>query len=194
MATAQACAALVEVVPDVLRLKRTLATAPAAAGAATLAAVVELGSPRVSELAEHLHLDMSTVSRQVTHLRERHLLRAYPHPLDGRAQQLSVTAEGVAELHRSRRALVGELAVRLADWDDADVESLAHLLARLSREGAPGHQAAHEPEQQPAPHRRAQQPIRQPIRRSATAPHGTTPQTTGPVLPGQPATTSQENA
>jgi len=134
MATPQACAALVDVFPDVLRLKRAITTTASATPAtAVLVAVQDLQRPRVSELAEHLHLDLSTVSRQVTHLRQRHLLDACADPTDGRSQRLSVTEEGLAELRRSRRAMVAELAQHLADWDDTDVDALTTLLSRLSR-------------------------------------------------------------
>jgi DNA-binding MarR family transcriptional regulator len=136
MATPHACAALVDVFPDVLRLKRAVATiASTTPSTALLAAVRELQHPRVSELAEHLHLDMSTVSRQVTHLRQRHLLRASPDPADGRSQRLSVTEEGMAELRRWRGAMVAELVQRLQDWHDVDVDTLTSMLSRLSRGG-----------------------------------------------------------
>ena len=136
MATPHACAALVDVFPDVLRLKRTLVTASSVQGSAALAAVAELEHPRVSELAEHLHLDLSTVSRQVAQLRHRGLLGACPDPADGRSQQLTLTDEGRVELRRTRRALVGELAECLSDSDDADVKALVGLLVRISRTSA----------------------------------------------------------
>ncbi|GIG27777.1 MarR family winged helix-turn-helix transcriptional regulator [Cellulomonas marina] len=137
MATASACAALVDVMPDVLRLRRTLAAAPQVPGTAVLAAVLQLGHPRVSELADHLHLDLSTVSRKVAHLRDLHLVEAAPHPLDGRAQQLTVTPAGLDELRRVRRSLVDDLVRRLAGWDDADVATLTTLLGRLADDAAP---------------------------------------------------------
>ena len=133
MATAYACATLVDVFPDVVRLKRTLTSASSVQSSTALVAVAALGHPRVSELAEHLHLDLSTVSRQVTQLRQRGLVRTCPDPADGRSQQLTLTDDGRDELRRTRRALVAELLQRLSSWDDADVEALAHLLQRLSR-------------------------------------------------------------
>jgi DNA-binding MarR family transcriptional regulator len=133
MATPHACATLVDVVPDVLRLKRALADATAISGTATLTTVAALGHPRVSELAEHLHLDVSTVSRKVTALRQRGLMEALPDPDDGRSQHLSLTSAGVEELRRTRSVLLDVLVERLADWEDDDVETLAVLLGRLSR-------------------------------------------------------------
>ncbi|WP_432562367.1 MarR family winged helix-turn-helix transcriptional regulator [Kineococcus sp. SYSU DK003] len=138
MATPHACATLVDAFPAVLRFKRALVATTAVYGTAPLAAVAELGHPRVSELAEHLRLDVSTVSRQVAHLRQRGLLEATPDPVDGRSQQLSLTAAGLDELRRSRRALVEDITGRLADWDDADVETLAELLGRLGADPPTG--------------------------------------------------------
>jgi DNA-binding MarR family transcriptional regulator len=133
MATTTACAALVDVFPTVLRLKRSLAATAQVAGTAPLRAMWFLRHPRVSELAEHLHLDVSTVSRQVTHLRTQGLITTNPDPADGRSQQLSLTPDGIAELVRSRESLVAQFTERLASWDDADVETLAALLDRLGR-------------------------------------------------------------
>ena len=176
MATPHACAALVDVFPDVLRLKRTLVTASSVQGSAALAAVAELEHPRVSELAEHLHLDLSTVSRQVAQLRHRGLLGACPDPADGRSQQLTLTDEGRVELRRTRRALVGELAQRLSDWDDADVKALAGLLARLSRTSAPSTPSA------------AAHSVHDSTNSSGTS------TTTGSALRGVPSDQIQENA
>jgi len=131
MATATACAALVDVFPTVLRLKRSLAATAQVTGSAPLRAIAFLRNPRVSELAEHLHLDVSTVSRQIAHLRTQGLITTNPDPDDRRSQQLSLTADGIAELERSRASLVEQFTERLASWDDADVQTLAVLLNRL---------------------------------------------------------------
>jgi len=151
MATPHACAALVDVVPDVMRAKRALAGASTSPLTATLSTVHTLGSPRVSELAEHLHLDVSTVSRQVTHLRQRGLLAACADPVDGRSQHLSLTAAGLDELRRSRRLMVDELVRRLTDWDDTDVGLLTTLLARLSRSGTAPTDTSHDTHLAPVP-------------------------------------------
>ncbi|NIZ92860.1 MarR family winged helix-turn-helix transcriptional regulator [Kineococcus rubinsiae] len=137
MATPHACAGLVDVLPGLLRARRAIVGSTPAPSTATLAAVHESGTPRVSEVAETLGLDLSTVSRQVTHLRQRGLLTAVPDPQDGRSQRLSLTETGVAELRSHRRHLVDTLVARLADWDDAEIDLLARLLDRLARAGAP---------------------------------------------------------
>ncbi len=73
------------------------------ASSTALAAVVAAGSPRVSELADAMGLDLSTVSRQVSSLRRLGLLEAVPDATDGRSQRLTATPAGVAVLHAERR-------------------------------------------------------------------------------------------
>jgi DNA-binding MarR family transcriptional regulator len=61
------------------------------AGMRVLVWVQALGSPRPSELAHELRLDLSTVSRHVSALVADGLLRSDPDAEDRRAQRLSVT-------------------------------------------------------------------------------------------------------
>lgn len=132
MATPHACAALVDVFPDLLRARRTLVGTLNTPAVATLAVVHQRGSMRISEVAEHLSLDLSTVSRQVTHLRQKGFLDSSPDPDDGRSQRLTVTPEGVEELRSYRRTVVDKLVERLEDWPDHEVGDLARLLGKLA--------------------------------------------------------------
>ena len=132
MATPHACAALVDVFPDLLRARRALVGALNTPAVATLAVVHQRGSMRISEVAEHLSLDLSTVSRQVAHLRQKGFLDSSPDPDDGRSQRLTVSAEGTGELRRTRRDLVDKLVERLSDWPDQEVGDLTRLLDRLA--------------------------------------------------------------
>ncbi|HET6651475.1 MAG TPA: MarR family transcriptional regulator [Nocardioides sp.] len=97
-----------------------------------LKTVAHLGPMRVSTLAAELDLDASTVSRHVKSLEDRDLLERTSDPDDGRASQVGVSAHGTASIEASatrRRELIGSL---LADWSDADRESLRRLLHQLS--------------------------------------------------------------
>ncbi|WP_337059425.1 MarR family winged helix-turn-helix transcriptional regulator [Kineococcus sp. G2] len=132
MATTTACTALVSVLPHLLRARRHLAGTASLPGTAALSIVREHGSLRMSEVAEGLGLDLSTVSRHVAHLRDKGLLTTSPDPDDGRSQRLSVTAAGEGELRAQRDRVVGALAARLADWDDTEVDDLARLLRKLA--------------------------------------------------------------
>ena len=147
MATAHACAALVDVFPDLLRTKRVLVGTLNVPTLLTLATVHQHGAMRLTEVAEHLALDLSTVSRQVAHLRREGLLDSSPDPADGRSQRLSVTAEGVQQLRAHRRGAVDRLVERLAAWPDEDVGDLTRLLTRLARTTDP----ASTPAAPPAP-------------------------------------------
>ncbi len=91
------------------------------------------GDPcRLSDLAQAEGLDPSTMSRRVASLCERGLVERAPDPDDRRAHRLRLTAEGERALavERTRRATV--ITDALSDWDEADKEQLAALLAQLT--------------------------------------------------------------
>lgn len=134
MATHHACAALVDQFPHLARSKRALMGSHPGAATAALAAVVAVGPARVSEVAEQMGLDLSTVSRQVAHLRRDGLVEATPDASDGRSQRLSATDAGLAVLRAERRRLVDAVSTRLTAWDDTDLAALTSLLDRLAED------------------------------------------------------------
>jgi DNA-binding MarR family transcriptional regulator len=88
---------------------------------------------RVSTLAELVHSDISTVSRQVTTLAAHGLLEKASDPEDRRAQVVRLTPEGeslVAKIQHTRNEWFARL---LADWDHDDAADFA---AHLERFGA----------------------------------------------------------
>lgn len=90
------------------------------------------GGVRVSELADQLHSDVSTVSRQVTHLTRYGFIAKGRDPDDGRAQLLELTESGVemlAALRQARDAWLGEV---VQDWTTDDLTLLSTGLARLA--------------------------------------------------------------
>ncbi len=87
---------------------------------------------RVSELADAVHSDVSTVSRQVSTLVELGFVTRAADPDDGRAQVLAVTEEGTALLTAIREGRDQWLQRLLADWSDDDVRALTTQLARLA--------------------------------------------------------------
>ena len=82
-----------------------------------------------------LGLDKSTVSRQVSTLVALGLVTREADPADGRAQVLSTSPEGAAQLTRIRDARRARWEADLADWPAEDVATLGELLARLNRLG-----------------------------------------------------------
>jgi len=83
---------------------------------------------RVSELADLLHTDISTVSRQVSSLVDLQFVTRGPDPDDGRAQALSLSDQGrelLADIRASRDVWLQGV---LADWSDEDVRRFStHL-------------------------------------------------------------------
>ena len=87
---------------------------------------------RVSLLADCVHSDVSTVSRQVTMLVSHGLLEKVADPLDGRAYMVSLSAEG-AELVERLKAARGEwFRQMLHDWDPADADAFNDQLDRFA--------------------------------------------------------------
>ena len=90
------------------------------------------GAPqRVSAVADSIHSDVSTVSRQVTHLVHHGLLDKIGDPDDRRAQLLSLSPSGrevIDKLVRGRGQWFGEL---LASWTDEDVRAFDAYLTRF---------------------------------------------------------------
>lgn len=86
---------------------------------------------RVSGVAESIHSDVSTVSRQVTHLVQHGLLEKIGDPDDGRAQLLSLSPAGrvvIDTLVERRGRWVEQL---LASWSDEDAQAFEQLLTRF---------------------------------------------------------------
>lgn len=83
---------------------------------------------RVSALAEVLHSDVSTVSRQVSTLVDLGFVTRGADPDDGRAQALTLTDEGDRLLTAIRDNRDTWMRGLLADWDDDDVATFStHL-------------------------------------------------------------------
>ncbi len=90
------------------------------------------GTPqRVSAVADTIHSDVSTVSRQVSHLVQHGLLEKIGDPVDGRAQLLSLSSSGrevIDKVVLGRGRWFGEL---LASWSDQDVRAFDAYLTRF---------------------------------------------------------------
>ena len=96
-----------------------------------LVRVAESAPVRLSEIADSVELDLSTISRQVRDLVAAGLLAKVPDPADGRAALLSITERGMEVLESVAEARRRVLAEAIADWTDEDRSSLASGLLRL---------------------------------------------------------------
>ena len=87
---------------------------------------------RVSQLADCVHSDVSTVSRQVTTLVSHGLLDKVADAQDGRAFMVSLSEEG-AELVERLKVSRGEwFRAMLQDWEPADAEAFGDYLERFA--------------------------------------------------------------
>ena len=99
---------------------------------ALLAVAVVAGPQRLTALADAVHADPSTVSRQTAALVRHGLLERRADPDDGRATLLVATPEGVRVFEDNKRLRSRMLATALQDWSVADLTALTVLLERLN--------------------------------------------------------------
>ena len=90
------------------------------------------GPERVSNVADLIHSDVSTVSRQVTHLVKHGLLTKDVDPEDGRAQVVSLTAEGRDVIHTIHTKRAAWFQQMLTDWESEDVDTFCAQLRALA--------------------------------------------------------------
>lgn len=99
---------------------------------ALLVHLVGDGPQRLTALADAVHSDASTVSRQIGSLVRHGLVERRADPQDGRACLLAATEDGeqlFRQLRCQRTAVVAEI---LAEWSRADIRLLVNLLDRLN--------------------------------------------------------------
>jgi len=93
--------------------------------------LVKDGPRRPGALAEAVHSDPSTVSRQLAQLVKAGLVVRTPDPGDGRATLIAATDEGRRVFEENRRIRNESLAALLADWPEAERADLTRLLGRF---------------------------------------------------------------
>ncbi|MBU3066774.1 MarR family winged helix-turn-helix transcriptional regulator [Nocardia sp. NEAU-G5] len=99
---------------------------------AVLFCLVHDGPQRTGKLAEQLHAEISTISRQTRSLVTHGMVERRADPVDGRACVLAATEEGVRVFEENRRQRNLWLAGILADWPVGERSALITLLDRLN--------------------------------------------------------------
>jgi len=89
------------------------------------------GPLRPTALAERLHLDLSTVSRQLTAVSRLGLVQRFADPDDARARLVDLTPEAREKFTGYRRRMLAQWRRSVESWDVGDVETLTKLLQRL---------------------------------------------------------------
>jgi DNA-binding MarR family transcriptional regulator len=90
------------------------------------------GPGDISSLSDVLGLDSSTLGRQVGDAETKGLLQRTQGPDDRRRRVVSLTDAGRAAMNAVRERRRTSTAEALADWSDADVETLSEMLARYN--------------------------------------------------------------
>jgi DNA-binding MarR family transcriptional regulator len=94
--------------------------------------LVKDGAHRAGALAEAVHSDPSTVSRQVAQLVRLGLVERVADPADGRATLLVATDEGRRVFDENRQLRNRRIASLMAEWPAEDRAAFARLLTRFT--------------------------------------------------------------
>ncbi|WP_228001800.1 MarR family winged helix-turn-helix transcriptional regulator [Nocardia australiensis] len=99
---------------------------------AALFCLVHDGPQRTGKLAELLHAEISTISRESRSLVAHGLVERRADPIDGRVCVLAATPEGERVLEQNRELRNRWFAAILADWPTEDRSAMNELLDRLN--------------------------------------------------------------
>ena len=102
------------------------------AGYLALRTLEGLGPSSVNALAQALHLDASTVTRQVAALEAGGFVGRHADPDDRRSSTIALTTEGrrtMREVEKVRRSVIETL---LRDWGDAEISDLGRVMTKLN--------------------------------------------------------------
>jgi DNA-binding MarR family transcriptional regulator len=94
--------------------------------------LVKDGARRAGSLAEAVHSDPSTISRQIGHLVRLGLVERTADPVVGRATLLAATEEGRRVFEENRRIRNERIAEMLERWSVDDRRALSELLTRFT--------------------------------------------------------------
>lgn len=91
------------------------------------------GPSGVKAIAETLHLDISTVSRQAAGLMDEGLLNRTQSDTDRRSYLYELNAEGTDALIKSRPGRQQRFSNMINEWDDSEINEFARLLHKFNR-------------------------------------------------------------
>jgi DNA-binding MarR family transcriptional regulator len=97
-----------------------------------LVGIEQKGPIGVSELADLVARDYTTVSRQVAKLENSRLVARRASKGDKRVREATITAKGRAMTNALDRARERVASILLADWSKKDLQDLARLMRRFA--------------------------------------------------------------
>jgi len=100
-----------------------------------LVAAAKMGTARPSDVCDHLHLDVSTLSRNIERMKARGWLEVVPDE-DGRAQPFRLTPQGRTLLETAIPAWSEAQQQVKKVLGDGFVEQLNHAMKRVGKGGA----------------------------------------------------------
>ena len=103
-----------------------------------LSVLVHQGGMRLTELARSIGVGKPSVSRQISFLEGLGLVQKVHDPLDGRAQLINLTPEGLAKMQAVNAGRQAAFHRMLAHWDTGELATLAALIGKLNAAGLDG--------------------------------------------------------
>ena len=90
------------------------------------------GPMGVKSIAEKLHLDISTVSRQAADLMEDEMLKKKKSETDRRSYLYEINNKGWDTIAHIRQGRKQRFAKMIDEWEDTEIEYFAHLLQKFN--------------------------------------------------------------
>ena len=91
------------------------------------------GSMRLTDLAASIGVGKPSVSRQIAMLEQLGLVQKTADPLDGRAQSISLTDDGLRQLSTAQAARKEAFHQLMEDWSLSDLTTLGNLISQLNQ-------------------------------------------------------------
>jgi DNA-binding MarR family transcriptional regulator len=113
------------------RLERARQQKRAASALGLLQVIAGREGIRPSDIAGEQLVHRSHVTRQVRELEDAGYVQVAGDPSDGRSWLVTLTPAGREEMWRLQQVGLDRFALFVADWDEADVTTLAALLDKL---------------------------------------------------------------
>ena len=103
------------------------------AGYLILLVLSKKGPMSVKNIAEKLHLDISTVSRQAAILLNDDLLDKNPSETDRRSYLYAVNSRGWDVISHARHSRQHRFSKMIDEWNDSEIDEFARLLNKFNR-------------------------------------------------------------